>query len=51
MSVFKEAVKITVILVALFLLVRYARGASQVGGTVFKGWGGLIRDFQGRGQY
>lgn len=51
MKVAKEAFKITVILVGLFLVVRYARGASQVGGTLFKGWGGIIRDFQGRGQY
>lgn len=51
MRVVKEAFKITVILVALFLLVRYARGASQVGGTLFRGWGGIIRDFQGRGQF
>lgn len=48
---FKEFVKITVILVALFLVLTHFRGASRVLGAGFRGWGGIIRDFQGRGSY
>lgn len=47
----KEFVKITVILVALFLVLTHARGAVSVIGSGFRGWGGLVRDFQGRGSY
>jgi hypothetical protein len=47
----KEFVKITVILVALFLVLTHARGAASVIGAGTRGWGGLIRDFQGRGSY
>lgn len=47
----KEFVKITVILVALFLVVTHFRGATRVIGAGFRGWGGIIRDFQGRGSY
>lgn len=51
MSTFKEFVKITVILVALFLIVTHARGTASVIGSGTRGWGGIIRDFQGRGSY
>jgi hypothetical protein len=47
----KEFIKITVFLVALFLVLTHFRGASSVTGSLFRGWGGIIRDFQGRGQY
>ena len=47
----KEAVKITVILVALFLVLTHFQGATKVTGALFRGWGGIIRDFQGRGSY
>jgi hypothetical protein len=47
----KEFVKITVILVALFLVVTHFRGATGVIGSLFRGWGGIIRDFQGRGSF
>jgi hypothetical protein len=47
----KEFVKITVILVALFLVLTHFRGATSVTGGFFRGWGGIIRDFQGRGSY
>ena len=47
----KELVKITVILVALFLVVTHFRGTTKVIGAGFRGWGGIIRDFQGRGSY
>lgn len=47
----KEFVKITVILVALFLVVTHFKGATSVLGAGFRGWGGIIRDFQGRGSY
>lgn len=47
----KEFVKITVILVALFLVVTHFRGATSTIGALFRGWGGVIRDFQGRGHY
>jgi hypothetical protein len=47
----KEAVKLTLILVALFLIVTHARGTASVIGSGFRGWGGIIRDFQGRGSY
>lgn len=44
----KEVIKITIILVALFLVLTHWRGATSVIGSGFKGWGGIIRDFQGR---
>jgi hypothetical protein len=47
----KEFVKLTIVLVALFLVVTHYRGATAVTGSLFRGWGGLIRDFQGRGHY
>lgn len=47
----KEFVKITVILVALFLVLNHAKGAVSVVGSGFRGWGGIIRDLQGRGSY
>jgi hypothetical protein len=47
----KEFVKITIILVALFLVVTHFKGAASVTGSLFRGWGGIIRDFQGRGHY
>lgn len=47
----KEFIKITVILVALFLVLQHARGAVSLLGAGTKGWGGIIRDFQGRGSY
>jgi hypothetical protein len=47
----KEFVKLTVILVALFLVVTHFKGATSVVGSLFRGWGGLVRDFQGRGHY
>jgi hypothetical protein len=50
-STTKELVKITVILVALFLVVTHFKGATSVIGSGFRGWGGIIRDFQGRGSY
>lgn len=50
-STTKEFVKITIVLVALFLVLTHWRGATSVIGSGFRGWGGIIRDFQGRGQY
>lgn len=47
----KEFVKITIVLVALFLVLTHFKGATSVIGSLTRGWGGLIRDFQGRGQY
>lgn len=47
----KEFIKITIILVALFLVLTHARGAAGVIGSGARGWGGIIRDFQGRGSY
>ncbi|HWW67816.1 MAG TPA: hypothetical protein VNY83_07500 [Solirubrobacterales bacterium] len=47
----KEFVKITVILVALFLVVTHFKGAVSVIGAGAHGWGGIIRDFQGRGSF
>lgn len=46
-GVTKEFVKLTLVLVALFLIVTHYRGASSVIGTGFKGWGGLVKAFQG----
>ena len=50
-STTKEFVKITIVLVALFLVLTHWRGATSVIGSGFRGWGGIIRDFQGRGSY
>ncbi len=47
----KELVKLTLVLVALFLILTHFRGATSVTGGLFRGWGGIIRDFQGRGSY
>jgi hypothetical protein len=47
----KEFVKLTLVLVALFLIVTHYRGTVATIGAVTRGWGGLIRDFQGRGSY
>jgi hypothetical protein len=47
----KEFIKITIILVALFLVLTHFKGATSVISTGFRGWGGIIRDFQGRGSY
>lgn len=47
----KEFVTLTLILVALFLILTHARGSTSVIGAGFRGWGGIIRDFQGRGSY
>ncbi|MDX6609029.1 MAG: hypothetical protein QOF85_954 [Solirubrobacterales bacterium] len=47
----KEFVKLTLVLVALFLILTHFKGASSVTGSLFRGWGGIIRDFQGRGSY
>lgn len=47
----KEFIKITVVLVALFLILTHFKGATSVTGSLFRGWGGIIRDFQGRGSF
>ena len=47
----KEFVKLTLVLVALFLILTHYKGAVGVTGSLFRGWGGIIRDFQGRGHY
>lgn len=47
----KEFVKLTMILVAIFLVVTHFRGSTTTIGSIFRGWGGIIRDFQGRGSY
>lgn len=47
----KEFVKITIVLVALFLVLTHFKGAASVIGSATRGWGGIIRDFQGRGSY
>ena len=47
----KEFVTLTLILVGLFLVLTHARGAVSVIGAGTRGWGGIIRDFQGRGSY
>ena len=47
----KELIQMTVLLVVIFLLLTHFTGFSKDVGAVTKGWGGLIRDFQGRGSY
>jgi hypothetical protein len=47
----KEFVKLTAVLVVVFLLLAHYKGAVAVIGAGTRGWGGLIRDFQGRGHY
>lgn len=47
----KEFVKLTLILVVVFLVLTHARGAASVIGAGTRGWGGIINDFQGRGTY
>lgn len=47
----KELIQMTIVLVALFLILTHFTGFAKDVGAATKGWGGLIRDFQGRGQY
>lgn len=47
----KEFVKLTMILVIIFLVLAHYKGSTSVLGALFRGWGGLVRDFQGRGSY
>ena len=47
----KELIQLTLILVALFLVLTHFKGFAADVGAVTKGWGGLVRDFQGRGQF
>lgn len=50
-GVSKEFVTLTLILILVFLILTHARGSTSVIGSGFRGWGGIIRDFQGRGSY
>lgn len=47
----KELVKLTALLVVVFLVLAHYKGAVSVLGTGARGWGGIIRDFQGRGHF
>jgi hypothetical protein len=47
----KEFVKLTLVLVVLFLLLSHFKGTVSIIGAGGRAWGGLIRDFQGRGSY
>jgi len=47
----KELVKLTLVLVVVFLVLTHYKGTVAVVGSGFRGWGGIIRDFQGRGHY
>lgn len=47
----KEIIQMTVLLVVLFLVLTHFTGFASDVGAATKGYGGLIRDFQGRGQY
>lgn len=47
----KELIQLTMVLVLAFLVLTHFTGFGKDVGAVTKGWGGLIRDFQGRGSY
>jgi hypothetical protein len=44
----KELLYVILVLVALFLVLRFAKGAQGVGGTAFHGVQGTIKALQGR---
>lgn len=47
----KELIHMTIVLIVVFLILTHFTGFAKDVGAATKGWGGIIRDFQGRGQY